>query len=150
MAHTIFNQRDRQDLLDRLSRLKPDSERQFGKMTPAQMICHLKDSLELAQGKITAKSKNNRVMQNPLMRWLLIYVLPWPKGKAQTSPELLATKPAEWNSDLGNLKSQLVAVADRGAGGSWPEHPAFGVISGRDYGALIFKHFNHHLTQFGV
>lgn len=60
------------------------------------------------------------------MRWLVIYVVPWPKGKAPT------------------------AAAARGPSGSWAEHPAFGNMSGKDYGALIYRHFNHHLTQFGV
>ena len=33
---------------------------------------------------------------------------------------------------------------------SWPEHPLFGKLSGKDWAALSYKHFNHHLRQFGV
>ena len=29
-------------------------------------------------------------------------------------------------------------------------HPAFGVLSYRDYGALMAKHTQHHFRQFGI
>src|SRR6266566_312687 len=32
---------------------------------------------------------------------------------------------------------------------TWPEHPLFGKLSGKDWAALSYKHLNHHLRQFG-
>ncbi|MGH9801334.1 MAG: DUF1569 domain-containing protein, partial [Blastocatellia bacterium] len=31
-----------------------------------------------------------------------------------------------------------------------PEHPAFGKLSTKDWGALTYKHMDHHFRQFGV
>jgi hypothetical protein len=31
-----------------------------------------------------------------------------------------------------------------------PEHPAFGRLSGRAWGALVYRHMDHHLRQFGL
>jgi hypothetical protein len=149
MARTIFNQGDAQELDTRLTKLRPDSQPQFGKMTAPEMVCHMKDSLEVATGVAPASSKDS-IMSNPFVRWFIIYHLPWPKAKAQTVPEMLKTKPAEWESDLLQLRRLLHTTASRGASATWARHPAFGEISGRDYGTLIFRHFDHHLGQFGV
>jgi len=149
MPRSIFDASNRQQLLDRISDLKPDSQRQFGKFTPSKMVCHLIDSLRVATGQVPAKSKES-FMANPLVRRLVIYYVPWPKGKAPTAPEMLVTQPAEWDKDITTLREQLNAAATRGASANWAEHPAFGKISGQDYGVLIYRHFDHHLGQFGV
>ncbi|HEX6559122.1 MAG TPA: DUF1569 domain-containing protein, partial [Longimicrobiales bacterium] len=60
------------------------------------------------------------------------------------------TRPAAWDADVQNLKELLREAAERGPNGQWAAHPAFGKLSGKDYGCLIYKHFNHHLTQFSV
>jgi hypothetical protein len=31
----------------------------------------------------------------------------------------------------------------------WPVSPVFGALSGKDWGALSYKHLDHHLRQFG-
>jgi len=149
MARTIFERQALADLHDRLSRLTPQSERRWGRMTAPRMICHLQDSLEIALAKRPASAKKNG-MDNPIVRWLVIYVVPWPKGKAQTVPEMLSTQPAEWSEDVARLRELLDSASKQGPGGRWGRHPAFGDLSGTQYGHLIYRHFNHHLTQFGV
>ncbi|HUP88054.1 MAG TPA: DUF1569 domain-containing protein [Longimicrobiales bacterium] len=149
MAKSIFNKTDREEILERLGKLQPDSARQWGKMNASQMVCHLTDSLRVGTGQAPAKSKNSP-FSNPVLRWLVVYAMPWPKGKAQTVPEMLATQPGNWQADINTLKEQLRGAVQRGADGAWAEHPAFGKISGKMYGTLIYKHFNHHLSQFGA
>lgn len=149
MAKTIFDRETRHELLDRLSALRPDSRRQFGKMNVGQMVCHLKDSLEVELGHAPAVFKRGALSIRPV-RWLVIYAIPWPKGRAKTAPEMQVTQPGELAADVTGLKQLLNAAADRGATGEWAPHPAFGKLSGKDYGVLIYKHFNHHLEQFSV
>lgn len=149
MPKTIFKQNDLQALDSRLARLTPASARRFGKMTPAQMICHMKDALEIAMGVAPARAKKS-FMSNPLLRRLIIYYVPWPKGKAETLPEFLATKPADWHADLERLRALLRSASQRGPAAHWAPHPAFGDLSGQDYGVLIYRHFDHHLGQFSV
>jgi len=149
MPKNLFQESVQRELAERLSKLQPDSPRQFGKMTAPEMVCHLKDSLDVATGVRPAKSKNS-FMANPVIRLLIMYVVPWPKGKAQTVPEMQVTRPGEWSSDVSNLKQLLASTARRGPNAPWAEHPAFGKLSGRQYARLIYKHFDHHLKQFGV
>jgi hypothetical protein len=149
MAKTIFSAADRDALLERLNRLTPDAKAQWGSMTAPRVVCHLSDSLRVSVGELPAKFKNGP-LANPVARWLLAYVIPFPKGKAQTAPEMLTTQPSDWQRDLSTLREQLRGAAQLGPNGKWAPHPAFGVISGKLYGVFIHKHFDHHLRQFGV
>ena len=149
MARTIFDSAQRDELLDRLNRLRPEAKAQWGKMTAPRMICHLSDSLRVASGEIPAAFKRTP-LANPIVRWLMAYVVPFPKARAQTAPEMLLTQPADWQADLSTVGDRLRAAAQRGPHGKWAPHPAFGVMPGTLYGVFIYKHFDHHLRQFGV
>lgn len=149
MARGIFNAMDRQSIDNRLAGLDPAARPQFGRMTPAAMICHMKDALEVATGAAPARIIPSK-LSNPLLRHIVIYYMPWPKGKVQTAPEMLKTRPEDWTGDLARLRATLNAAVERGPDGDWAVHPAFGNISGKDYGVLIYRHFDHHLRQFGA
>lgn len=149
MAKTIFDPARCDELLHRLDRLKPDAKPQWGSFTARRMICHLSDSLRVAGGEVASEFKPGP-LANPAVRWLLAYVIPFPKERAQTAPEMLLTQPADWQADLSAVREQLRAAAHRGPQGTWARHPAFGDVSGTLYGVFIYKHFDHHLRQFGA
>lgn len=149
MARTIFDPTSRNQLLDRLTHLRPDSARRWGRMTPNEMMCHLEDSMRVATGESTARPRKS-MMSNPLLRTLIVHYIPWPKGKAQTVPEMLATRPSEFEADRQRLSEWLRKAGERGPNAAWAVHPAFGKMSGRDYGVLIYRHVDYHLRQFGV
>src|SRR5476649_1597218 len=48
---TIFDAETHGEILERLGKLSPDSERQWGKMSPAQMMEHVARALEMATGQ---------------------------------------------------------------------------------------------------
>jgi hypothetical protein len=113
------------------------------------MICHLSDSVRVSVGDLPAEFKKGP-LATPIVRWVLAYVLPFPKDRAKTAPEMLTTQPSDWQRDLSTAREQLRAAAQRGPNGQWARHPAFGDISGKLHGVFIYKHFDHHLRQFGV
>lgn len=149
MARTIFASADLNALLGRLDRLTPDAKARWGKMTAPQMVCHLSDALRVNLGELPAEFRQGP-LANPVVRWLLAYVVPFPKAKAETAPEMLTTQPSDWHADLARARDYLRAAAQRGANGRWATHPAFGDISGTMHGVFTYKHVDHHLRQFGV
>ncbi|MGQ0562470.1 MAG: DUF1569 domain-containing protein [Gemmatimonadota bacterium] len=149
MRATIFDPASLRQLDLRIARLQPGSRAQFGTMTPATMVCHLIDALEVALGIAPTVPKRS-LLPKPLVRWLVIYVVPWPKGKAKTVPEMLKTTPTSWDTDIARLRALLSDAVRRGPSGQWAADPAFGRLTGRDYGCFIHRHFHHHLSQFGV
>jgi hypothetical protein len=52
--------------------------------------------------------------------------------------------------DLEELAVLLRRFAEHDANAEWPEHPLFGKLTGKDWGALSYKHFRHHLRQFAA
>jgi hypothetical protein len=63
---------------------------------------------------------------------------------------MLSRAPESWPSDIAALKALIERAAANGREGAWARHPAFGALSAHDWGVLIHKHVNHHLTQFGA
>src|ERR1051326_4731972 len=54
---TLFDAADREALVARINALDPAAARQWGKMDPAQMLCHLGRALETATGDRPMKQK---------------------------------------------------------------------------------------------
>jgi hypothetical protein len=149
MKPSLFDAGRYEEIDARLARLEPTANARFGTMSPSAMVCHLIDALEIALG-IAPTEPRRGWLPKPLVRWLVIHVVPWPKGKAKTVPEMLRTQPTNWEADTAKLRSLLKNAAKRGPAEPWSPDPAFGRVSGRDYGYFLYKHFDHHLQQFGV
>lgn len=78
-------------------------------------------------------------LRNPLLRYLVIHVLPWPKG-APTAPEIIPPiDPGDFRENVGQLRSAINRIG-----------AAFGEINGKNLGVLAARHLDHHLRQFGV
>ena len=148
MSKSIFQAAARAELQQRLANLTPDRAPRWGKMTAPKMVVHLSDALKMALGELQAAPRRTP-LRFPIIKQLIIYVAPWPKG-APTAPELLARAPAAWNGEVVSLSSLLEKFSARSAADKWPRHPAFGNMSGRLWGALVYRHCDHHFTQFGI
>ena len=44
----------------------------------------------------------------------------------------------------------LDKLAARKDAATWPDHPAFGSMTERDWGVLAYRHADHHFRQFGI
>jgi len=83
------------------------------------------------------------------IKQLVIYWLPFPKN-VPTAPELLAGKPGDWASDVAEVHELMNRFVKRKPGQQWPDHAAFGRLTGHQWGILMYRHTDHHFTQFGV
>jgi Protein of unknown function (DUF1569) len=146
---TIFDPAVRAEVVARMERVPPGRAPLFGRMSAPQMLCHVSDQMRAALGELPVRSKGKALFANPVVAWLLIHVVPWPKGKAQTAPEMLTAKPTTWDGDLRSFRELVERVGVQPSGGAWPAHPLFGAISGRAWGRLVYRHLDHHLRQFG-
>jgi hypothetical protein len=145
---TIWDASVRQELRQRLGRLTPAAPRRWGTMSAPQMVTHLVDSLRMVLEEIPVAPKKLPIRFTPLKQ-LIIYWLPFPKG-APTAPELVSRLPADWPTECATLLALLERFGERGPQARWPDHPAFGKLTGRAWGVLVYRHMDHHLKQFGV
>lgn len=152
MLESLFDTSDRERLMARLSALRPDSERCWGRMTAHQAVCHLSDTFRAMLGDRPLPSREID-WKRKLMRFAAFTsALPWPEG-APTSPGLDAekegTRPADFGNDLGELRDlvdRFVATGGRGLAPHW----AWGTMTRGVWGRYGWRHLNHHLRQFGV
>ena len=145
---TIWDASSRTSLLQRFESLRPESQPRWGQFTVGRMVKHCADGIRMATGDLSVKPK-----QGPLRNWMLkkliIYVAPWPKG-APTAPELLPAGEPEFGQAQSELRASMERVEAIGSNGALAEHAAFGKLNGKDWGALIHRHLDHHLKQFGA
>ncbi len=146
---SLFDPNNRASILERISRLSPDRTPLWGRFTAPEMVCHVSCSLRHSLGELEAAPASGPLSHAPL-NWLVIHVVPWPKGKGKSPPEFLATRPTTWQADIGRLRDLVRRFADRGPAAPWPPSAVFGRISGRSWGVMEHKHLDHHLRQFGV
>ena len=146
---SLFVPQVRSTILDRISRLSPERKPVWGRFTAPEMVCHVSCGLRHALGELAAGPLSRRLTWFPI-NWLVIHVVPWPRGKGRSPPEFLATRPTTWMADVSRLRRLIERFAAKGAAAAWPESPVFGRISGRSWGVMEHKHLDHHLRQFGV
>lgn len=145
---SLHSQIDRRVLIERVRRLTADTVPQWGKMNAPQMVAHLTNALAMATGELPVRGKRHPVRLFPLKQ-LFIYVLPMPKN-LPTAPELITRAPEPFNGEVEAFIAGMDSFASRPTDFAWPAHPIFGAMSRRGWGALGYRHCDHHLRQFGV
>ena len=141
------------ELIARLERLTPQSERQWGRMTVHQMVCHLADACRMALGQKPV-SDDTTVLKRTIIKWLALYApLPWRAGiltRPEIDQEIAGTCPTDFECDVAVVKTLLNRIANHGLRGTWPNHPVFGKMSASQWLRWAYLHTDHHLRQFGV
>ncbi|MBL0064193.1 MAG: DUF1569 domain-containing protein [Bacteroidetes bacterium] len=145
----IMNDIDYREISSRIEKVDSTSKALWGKMNAAQMICHATDILREATGTRLTKDMSN-FFSRTFIKWLSLYILPWPKGKLPTSPYYDAEKKGTSPSDLKNDKDVLLKMlSNMRSMPSLSPHPFFGKLSNKEWGRATYLHLDHHLKQFG-
>jgi hypothetical protein len=151
---TLAQQRDRTEIQQRLTRLRPENAARWGRMSAHQMVCHLADAFRIAIGERPVRRAPN-VFQRTVLKWLALYApLPWVKG-FPTMPEIDqvgggGTRPAAFAADLAELERLLEAMTAPARALDGHAHPVFGSMSDAAWLRWGYLHVDHHLRQFGV
>ena len=146
---TLLNAHDRDELLERLADVRPNSQPLWGRMSAHQMICHLNDSLRAALGKKYISPSTSLIKRTILKRLALWAPIPWPHG-FKTRPEMDqdqgGTPPVDFASDLAEfhiLFEQFCTREDEFA-----PHAMWGQMSKTERLRYAYLHIDHHLRQF--
>jgi len=133
----------------RVERLTPLTPRQWGRMTPHQMVCHLTDAYRMSSGERRPKAVDNFISRSIVRLVALHTPLAWPKG-VKTIPEADqeqgGTRPLEWDRDVAELLRSIDAFRPL----EGHPHPMFGPLTEQEWDVWGFRHADHHLRQFGL
>jgi hypothetical protein len=131
----------------RVDSLRPDSPRQWGKMTIDQMLWHVNVSMREAVGDYTPTLKPLPVPK-ALMRWAVLN-MPWGRG-AKTRPDMHASSTYDFAAQKAECLSLLDRIYQRPLAGDWPDSASMGRMQGKHWSQITAKHLDHHLRQFGA
>ncbi len=150
---TLANPEDEREILERLRAIRPASQRHWGKMNVAEMVCHLSDALRVSMGERAAKPVSNWFSRS-IMKWVAFGLpIQWPHG-VRTVPECHAgmggTNPAEFESDLTELRALFERFARQPRSFELQAHPIFGTLTEKEWMRWGYLHMDHHLRQFGA
>jgi hypothetical protein len=149
MAENFFDATDRRQMQQRIVQLPEHAVRQWGTMTAPQMLRHCRAQLDLILHPDPKPLVHNTALRFAPIRWLAIYLVPWPKG-SPTAPQMDVNKKLKdvggFDEEKQLLLQSLEDVSQMEA--FYAVHPLFGRLGRNDWGRIIWKHLDHHLRQF--
>jgi len=150
---SLFNTGCRQELLARVRRVRPDTPRLWGKMTAAQMICHLNDAFLGVMGDKPLEIPRGFTIW-PVLKYVALYSpAKWPQG-VPTRPEMdqlagSGTPPTEFGCDVRKLLESMERFTRQPRDFQFRPHPMFKTMSEGQWMRWGYLHVDHHLRQFG-
>lgn len=149
---SLSNPQDKAELITRLQGVTPTSARQWGRMTPHQMLCHLSDSFRGVVGERHISPAAN-LASRTLIKCIALYApMPWPHGiktRPEVDQEFGGTRPLEFARDKGDLERLVDTFARPEQNFASYVHPTFGRMSAAQWHRWAYLHVDHHLRQFG-
>ncbi len=146
---TVHDPEIRARILERLERLAPESRRQWGRMSVAEMLFHVNAGMRIALGELHAEPVGDPAFWHTRGKAIALSDAPWPAG-APTSEEALASCPVDLSEERDRFRRLLDRLGGTDVDADWPAHPRFGPLTGREWSRLNHNHIDHHFRQFGV
>jgi hypothetical protein len=139
------------EVKQRMVRLQPDSERLWGKMSPAQALAHCTAGMELALGD---RRPPRMLIGRIIGAMIKVKAFREDEPMRKNSPTVPGLVVAD-QRDLGTEREKLSIIIDRFAAagpGGCTDHPHsfFGRLTPDEWSMWMYKHLDHHLQQFGV
>lgn len=150
MRH-LFDPAQVAQVKERVNALRPDSPRQWGKMTAPQMVAHCSIAIEAALGdRHVPRVFLGRLIGGLIKKMVLSNDDPFQKN-APTAPSYIVAD----ERDLDREREKLLGLIDRFAAGgpsacTKEPHAFFGTLTPDQWAVLMYKHLDHHLRQFSV
>jgi hypothetical protein len=141
---------DLNELIERINKLTPETERLWGKMNVCQMLAHASIGVAAAVGEhYSSRTLMGRIFGG-IAKKITVNDKQFDKN-LPTHPEYIVENPEEFEVEKKKLIDLLQRMYDGGKTHITSNpHPFFGKLTPSEWGSLVYKHTDHHLRQFGV
>jgi hypothetical protein len=147
---TIFNDIDKNEIIQRIEKLTPESKALWGKMNVGQMLAHCAEAAKLPIREVKTAFSPIQILGQFFKKSFIQEGKPFRKN-SPTAPDLRMVDEKDFSKEKANFIAVLNKInADGEKGITQARHPFFGKMSVEDWGMIGYKHADHHLSQFGV
>ncbi len=139
------------EVKERMARLRPDSERLWGKMNPGQMLAHCSAAIGMAVGETRPpRILLGRLLGRMAKKSLITNGTPM-RRNSMTEKSVLVADERDFAVERQRLRESIDRFA-AGGPGICTKHPHFffGPLTPVEWAVLMHQHLDHHLRQFGV
>lgn len=149
--HSLFEPLAAQEIISRLNNLTPNHQRKWGKMDVCQMLKHVNDALGTATNDTTVKTSLLFKLLAPMIKRQVMAKSPYKPGLPTAKEFIIKDHNLDFDKEKTALLNRLNKFLSNGEQAvEGLKHPAFGVLTAYEWGFSQWKHFDHHLKQFGV
>lgn len=144
----LFDAAVKQEIIDRINKLTPQTQRQWGKMDVAQMLAHLQVPMGVALGTHTVKGNWLMRLILPMFKSKLYDDKPWKQGLPTDKTFIMTGVSKDFVKEKQSLLDMISRFTEAGIVSE--KHPVFGRLTKNNWSKATWKHIDHHLKQFGV
>ncbi|TBN03943.1 DUF1569 domain-containing protein [Hyunsoonleella flava] len=147
----IFDATVTKEVIERINKLKPSAQPNWGKMSVDQMLAHCNVTYEMAfEDKHKKPNGFTKWMLKLFVKNTVVNDTPY-KRNGRTAPQFLITDTKNFEEE----KKRLIAYLEKtqNLGESYfdgRESHSFGKLTKQEWNNMFYKHLDHHLSQFGV
>jgi hypothetical protein len=146
----LFEPESIAEIMERIDNLRPDTQRQWGKMDAAQMLAHCYATFEVSTGAKAPKRSFLSYTVGPLVKFIYTNEKPLPKN-SPTDANFLMVTPKDFDREKILLKKIILQFHEGGPDKVTKQpHSFFGKLTPAQWARGMYKHLDHHLRQFGV
>lgn len=149
MKGTLLDEQTQHAIINRLVKLKADSQGLWGNMTVSDMLFHCR---KINKNILQAKQQNRRpAFKEKIMKIIGLHLMKkFPRGVKTGSKYLPGpTDNIAFQKVQQELINSVIEVASY-KDEIYGEHPFFGPLNTIEWRRFIWKHLDHHLRQFNV
>ena len=144
----LFDPAVKQEIIDRINKLTPQTKQLWGKMNVSQMLAHIQMPILIAFGTHNPKGSFLLRLIGPLFKSKLWDEKPY-KQSLPTDPTFIMTgSEKEFEKEKSAILELLNKFSNETIVGE--HHPVFGKLTKENWSKATWKHLDHHLKQFGV
>jgi hypothetical protein len=139
-----------EEVKERMAKVRPDSERLWGKMSPAQALAHCSAAMEVSVGlRFPPRNFIGRLIGRRVLK-IFLAGKPFPRN-SPTDKSFVVRDDRDFDVEGQRLRGLIDRFAAAGpAGCTKHPHSFFGPLTPQEWAELNYMHLDHHLRQFGV
>ncbi|MEO6454759.1 MAG: DUF1569 domain-containing protein [Ginsengibacter sp.] len=147
----IFSKEVSDNIIQRINNLTSATQPKWGKMSVAQMLAHCNVTYEMIYENIHPKPGGfMKFILKTLVKSKVVTETPYTQNN-RTAPQFIIKETKDFETEKQRLINYIIKTQELGEKHfDNKESHSFGRLNIPEWNNMLYKHLNHHLTQFGV